>query len=64
MVQYLYSVWWTGIYFGVPRGIKTNENGEEVGYNTEVYAAHEVLYSKTLMQFFADWFGIQNLLSC
>ncbi|XP_022553068.1 3-isopropylmalate dehydrogenase, chloroplastic isoform X1 [Brassica napus] len=31
-----------GIYFGVPRGIKTNENGEEVGYNTEVYAAHEI----------------------
>lgn len=34
----------TGIYFGEPRGIKTNENGEEVGFNTEVYAAHEVLY--------------------
>ncbi|KAF2592565.1 hypothetical protein F2Q70_00045763 [Brassica cretica] len=31
-----------GIYFGVPRGIKTNENGEEVGFNTEVYAAHEI----------------------
>lgn len=33
-----------GIYFGEPRGIKINENGEEVGFNTEVYAAHEVLY--------------------
>lgn len=33
----------TGIYFGEPRGIKTNESGEEVGFNTEVYAAHEVL---------------------
>ncbi|CAH8330251.1 unnamed protein product [Eruca vesicaria subsp. sativa] len=32
----------TSIYFGVPRGIKTNENGEEVGFNTEVYAAHEI----------------------
>lgn len=32
-----------GIYFGEPRGIKTNENGEEVGFNTEFYAAHEVL---------------------
>jgi 3-isopropylmalate dehydrogenase len=31
-----------GIYFGEPRGIKTNENGEEVGFNTEVYAAHEI----------------------
>ncbi|KAK1408450.1 hypothetical protein QVD17_40233 [Tagetes erecta] len=31
-----------GIYFGKPRGFGTNENGEEIGYNTEVYAAHEV----------------------
>ncbi|KAL2332502.1 hypothetical protein Fmac_020083 [Flemingia macrophylla] len=31
-----------GIYFGKPRGFGTNENGEEIGYNTEVYAAHEI----------------------
>ncbi|CAH8315880.1 unnamed protein product [Eruca vesicaria subsp. sativa] len=31
-----------GIYFGEPRGIKINENGEEVGFNTEFYAAHEI----------------------
>ncbi|KAL6218921.1 hypothetical protein ACLB2K_012128 [Fragaria x ananassa] len=31
-----------GIYFGQPRGFGTNENGEEIGFNTEVYAAYEV----------------------
>jgi 3-isopropylmalate dehydrogenase len=31
-----------GIYFGKPRGFGTNENGEEIGFNTEVYAAYEV----------------------
>ncbi|KAM7253851.1 hypothetical protein ACFE04_031533 [Oxalis oulophora] len=31
-----------GIYFGKPRGFGTNENGDEIGYNTEVYAAYEV----------------------
>ncbi|KAF5803515.1 putative 3-isopropylmalate dehydrogenase [Helianthus annuus] len=31
-----------GIYFGKPRGFGTNENGEDIGYNTEVYAAYEV----------------------
>lgn len=31
-----------GIYFGKPRGFGTNENGEEIGYNTEIYAAHEI----------------------
>ncbi|KAI7733313.1 hypothetical protein M8C21_015240, partial [Ambrosia artemisiifolia] len=31
-----------GIYFGKPRGFGTNENGEEIGYNTEVYAAYEI----------------------
>lgn len=31
-----------GIYFGKPRGFSTNENGEECGFNTEVYAAHEI----------------------
>ncbi|XP_023636277.1 3-isopropylmalate dehydrogenase 3, chloroplastic isoform X2 [Capsella rubella] len=31
-----------GIYFGEPRGIKINENGEEVGISTEIYAAHEI----------------------
>lgn len=32
-----------GIYFGKPRGFSTNENGEEIGFNTEVYAAYEVV---------------------
>ncbi|KAJ7962794.1 isopropylmalate dehydrogenase 3 [Quillaja saponaria] len=31
-----------GIYFGTPRGFGTNENGEEVGFNTEVYASYEI----------------------
>lgn len=31
-----------GIYFGEPRGIRTLENGEKQGYNTYVYAEHEI----------------------
>ncbi|CAI9113930.1 OLC1v1014635C1 [Oldenlandia corymbosa var. corymbosa] len=31
-----------GIYFGQPRGFSTNEDGEEVGFNTEVYAGYEI----------------------
>lgn len=31
-----------GIYFGKPRGFGTNENGEEIGFNTEVYASYEI----------------------
>ncbi|GER44097.1 isopropylmalate dehydrogenase 3 [Striga asiatica] len=31
-----------GIYFGKPRGFGKNENGEETGFNTEIYAAHEI----------------------
>ncbi|EEF31922.1 3-isopropylmalate dehydrogenase 2, chloroplastic [Ricinus communis] len=31
-----------GIYFGKPRGFGTNESGEEIGFNTEVYAGYEV----------------------
>ncbi|KAI4355791.1 hypothetical protein L6164_004531 [Bauhinia variegata] len=31
-----------GIYFGKPRGFGTNENGEETGFNTEIYAKHEI----------------------
>lgn len=31
-----------GIYFGQPRGIRTLENGERQGYNTYVYAEHEI----------------------
>ncbi|GAU16574.1 hypothetical protein TSUD_168050 [Trifolium subterraneum] len=31
-----------GIYFGKPRGFGTNENGEEIGFNTEIYAAREI----------------------
>ncbi|CAA6659269.1 unnamed protein product [Spirodela intermedia] len=31
-----------GIYFGKPRGFGTNESGEEIGFNTEVYSASEV----------------------
>ncbi len=26
-----------GIYFGQPRGFGTNEKGERIGYNTDVY---------------------------
>jgi len=31
-----------GIYFGQPRGIRTLDNGEKQGYNTLVYAEHEI----------------------
>jgi len=31
-----------GIYFGQPRGIRELDNGERQGYNTLVYAEHEV----------------------
>lgn len=31
-----------GIYFGQPRGIRTLDNGERQGFNTYVYAEHEI----------------------
>ncbi len=31
-----------GIYFGKPRGIRDLDNGEREGYNTMVYAEHEI----------------------
>ncbi|KAA3479452.1 3-isopropylmalate dehydrogenase 2, chloroplastic [Gossypium australe] len=31
-----------GIYFGKPRGFGTNEKGEDIGFNTEVYSTLEV----------------------
>ena len=31
-----------GIYFGQPRGVRTLESGERQGYNTLVYAEHEI----------------------
>jgi 3-isopropylmalate dehydrogenase len=31
-----------GIYFGQPRGIRTLENGERQGFNTYIYAEHEI----------------------
>ncbi|XP_057527356.1 3-isopropylmalate dehydrogenase, chloroplastic-like [Amaranthus tricolor] len=31
-----------GIYFGEPRGITKDENGEEVGFNTEVYSVSQI----------------------
>ena len=31
-----------GIYFGEPRGVRTLENGEREGYNTEVYRESEI----------------------
>ncbi len=31
-----------GIYFGQPRGIRTLENGEKQGFNTDVYAESEI----------------------
>ncbi|KAL6192280.1 hypothetical protein ACLB2K_038665 [Fragaria x ananassa] len=33
-----------GIYFGQPWGFGTNETGEDIGFNTEVYAAYEVVF--------------------
>ncbi|XP_030546846.1 3-isopropylmalate dehydrogenase, chloroplastic isoform X1 [Rhodamnia argentea] len=31
-----------GIYFGKPRGFSSNQNGEEIGFNTEIYATSEI----------------------
>lgn len=31
-----------GIYFGKPRGFGTNDKGEEIGFNTEIYSSSEV----------------------
>ncbi|XP_024966503.1 3-isopropylmalate dehydrogenase, chloroplastic isoform X2 [Cynara cardunculus var. scolymus] len=31
-----------GIYFGKPRGFGTDENGQKIGFNTEVYAEYEI----------------------
>ncbi|XP_051219442.1 3-isopropylmalate dehydrogenase 2, chloroplastic [Lolium perenne] len=31
-----------GIYFGKPRGFGTNDKGEEIGFNTELYAVSEI----------------------
>jgi len=31
-----------GIYFGEPRGIETLANGEQRGFNTDVYTTHEI----------------------
>ncbi|KAM0927381.1 hypothetical protein ACQ4PT_002848 [Festuca glaucescens] len=31
-----------GIYFGRPRGFGTNDNGEETGFNTEIYSVSEI----------------------
>ncbi|RWR81881.1 3-isopropylmalate dehydrogenase 2, chloroplastic-like protein isoform X1 [Cinnamomum micranthum f. kanehirae] len=31
-----------GIYFGKPRGFGTNEKGEDIGFNTELYSTTEV----------------------
>lgn len=32
-----------GIYFGKPRGFGTNEKGQDIGFNTEVYSTTEVI---------------------
>lgn len=32
-----------GIYFGKPRGFGTNEKGEDIGFNTELYSTTEVI---------------------
>ncbi|KAL5978707.1 3-isopropylmalate dehydrogenase 2, chloroplastic [Asimina triloba] len=32
----------TGIYFGQPRGFKMSDEGEEIGFNTEVYSTSEI----------------------
>ncbi|AQK47427.1 isopropylmalate dehydrogenase3 [Zea mays] len=31
-----------GIYFGKPRGFGTNDKGDDIGFNTEVYSASEI----------------------
>lgn len=31
-----------GIYFGKPRGFGTNEDGDDIGFNTEVYSTSEI----------------------
>lgn len=31
-----------GIYFGKPRGFGTNDEGEETGFNTEIYSVAEI----------------------
>lgn len=31
-----------GIYFGQPKGFGTNSNGEQIGFNTEVYSVREI----------------------
>eukprot|EP00955_Chlamydomonas_euryale_P060153 357632-Chlamydomonas_euryale.AAC.1 len=31
-----------GIYFGQPRGFGTNDKGDRIGYNTDVYSEPEV----------------------
>mgnify|MGYP003378635726 CR=1 FL=1 len=31
-----------GIYFGEPRGIRTLENGERQGFNTDIYSESEI----------------------
>ncbi|VAH70615.1 unnamed protein product [Triticum turgidum subsp. durum] len=31
-----------GIYFGQPRGFGTNDKGEEIGFNTEIYSVSEI----------------------
>lgn len=33
----------SGIYFGSPRGFRTDEQNEEIGFNTEVYSTSEVI---------------------
>lgn len=40
---HLYCFLAIGIYFGNPRGFGTNDSGDEIGFNTEVYAAYEVM---------------------
>jgi hypothetical protein len=38
-----------GIYFGKPRGFGTNDKGDDIGFNTEVYSAtfYSQLHSET-----------------
>lgn len=44
MILFFFLLLGIGIYFGKPRGFGTNENGEEIGFNTEVYATYEVVF--------------------
>ncbi|KAH7857124.1 hypothetical protein Vadar_009230 [Vaccinium darrowii] len=57
-----------GIYFGKPRGFGTSENGQEVRFNTEVYATYEssdyaffIAVATVASRRFCPWDAVQTL---